>query len=253
MNWIGFWTLFLKELDRTRAVFLQAVLSPVMTTALYFIVFGAAIGSRIAHIGGVPYAAFIVPGLIIMAVIPNALSASSSGIYFLKFRGAIMDLLSAPLSGVEIVSAFALSAMLRALLIGGIIYAIARLFTPIGIAHPFAAIGITLIIALAFATFGVVAGLWADNFDQLAFVPTLILTPLSFLGGVFYSTHMLSPLWQRITLANPVYYMVDSLRWAFFGTATTTPLLSIAITLAFFLLCLATAIILFRTGYKIMA
>ncbi len=250
MNWIGLWTIYLKEMQRTFAVFFQAVLSPVITTSLYFVVFGAAIGSQIRLADGMPYALFIVPGLIIMATIPNALSASSSGIYFQKFIGSIVYLLTAPLSSFEIAAGYALAAMSRALVISVIVFGIAWLFTGIGVAHPLLAVLFTLFIALTFACLGLVIGLWSKDFEQLSFVPTIILTPLSFLGGVFYSVDMLPPLWQHITLINPIYYMVDGLRWCFFGASHTNPLISIAIVSTLFLTCTALLAWMFRTGYK---
>ncbi len=251
MNTIGLRTIALKELRRTFSVFFQAVLSPVITTALYFVVFGAAIGSHIGATDGVAYRAFIVPGLILMTVIPNALSASSSGIYFQKFTGAMVYLLSAPLALAEVATGYVIAAAARGLIIGGIVYAIGALFGAGAVAHPLAALVIVAAVALTFATMGFSIGIIAKDFEQLAFVPTIILTPLTFLGGVFYSVTMLPPLWQTITIANPIYYMVDALRWAFFGTAHSDIRLSVLIIGVTFALSLTAIAIIFRTGYKI--
>lgn len=251
MNWIGLWTIYKKEMMRTFTIPMQTILSPVLTTALYFIVFGSAIGSRVNDVGGVSYEQFIVPGLIMMSLLTNALAASSSGIYFPKFIGTIYELLSAPLSYLEITLSYTLAATTRALIIGVIIYLTALFFTPLPIVHPFAVILFSFLTAFAFSLFGLIIGIWADNFDKLSIFPMLIVTPLSFLGGVFYSLDMLSPLWQKVSLLNPVVYMISGLRWSFFGIADITPFTSFALISIFLLSCIAILSYIFTTGYRI--
>ncbi len=251
MNWIGLYTIFKKEFERTWGVFMQAVLSPVISTVLYFVVFGTAIGSQIGSVGSVSYAQYIVPGLIMMALITNSMSASSSGIYFQKFIGTIIDVLSAPLSYIEIVTGYALAAMSRAIVIGMIIYVIAFLFTNISVAHPLFSLFFAILTSIAFALFGLTIGLWAKDFEQLAFVPTIILTPLSFLGGIFYSVDMLPPFWQNLTMFNPIFYMISGLRWGFFGEADVSPIIATASVLILLVVCAIILRWMFRTGYKI--
>jgi ABC-2 type transport system permease protein len=241
----------MKEMRRTTAIPLQTILSPVISTMLYFIVFGSAIGGSVTQIGGVTYAQFIVPGLIMMALIMNSLAASSSGIFFPKFMNTIYEILSAPLSYLEITLGYVLSATTRALIIAIIIYLTALFFTPIPVAHPFLALGFGILTALTFALFGFILGIWAENFDKLNVFPMLIITPLSFLGGIFYSLDMLSPLWQKISLINPVVYMISGLRWSFFGVADINPWVSVALISVFLVLCSLTLVALFRVGYKL--
>lgn len=247
INWIGVRTIFLKEIGRSKDVVIQAFLSPVISTALYFVVFGSAIGSRMEAHQSVPYAAFIVPGLILMALLMNALMAASSGIYFPRFIGTIGDLLSAPLSSFEIALGFALSAMARSLAIGCTIYIVAALLTPIPIAHPIAVIFLSLLVTLTFSLLGIALGIWAKDFEQLSIVPTLVLTPLSFLGGIFYSIEMLPATWQAITRVNPIFYMIDGLRWSFFGVSDTDPIICFALVFAFFVLSVVILARLFQT------
>jgi len=251
MNWIGLYTLYKKEMSRTFRVPMQTLLSPVLTTALYFIVFGSTIGARVGTIDGVSYAQFIIPGLIMMSLLTNSLSAASSGIYFPKFIGTIYELLSAPLSFVEIILGFTLAAATRALIIGTLIYLTALLFIPLPVAHPLAVLFFSFLTAFSFALFGLIIGIWADSFEKLNLFPLLILTPLSFLGGVFYSLDMLPPFWQKISLLNPVVYMISALRWGFFDTAHLSPLTSLALISGFLLCCILALIFMFKTGYKI--
>ncbi len=226
MNIIGIKTIFLKEIGRSKDVAIQAFLSPIISTVLYFLVFGSAIGNRMEAHNGIPYAAFIVPGLILMALIMNSLTASSSGIYFPRFIGTIDSILSAPLSSLEIVLGFALAAIARSAAIGVVIYLVSACLTSIPVAHPFIAITFSFLVTSTFALFGIIIGIWAKDFEQLSVVPTLILTPLSFLGGIFYSINLLPPVWKNITLANPIFYMIDGLRWSFFDVSDGNPLLS---------------------------
>lgn len=251
MNLIGFWTLYTKEMQRMFRVPLQTIFSPVITTALYFVVFGSAIGSRIPEIGGTSYEQFIVPGLIMMSLLTSSLAAASSGIYFPKFVGTLYELLSAPLSYLEITLAYILSSVSRALLVGGIIYIVALFFTPIHVAHPIWAFLFAFVTSFTFAMFGFIIGIWSKTFEQLNIFPMLVITPLSFLGGVFYSIDILPQFWRTISLANPVVYMISGLRWSFFGTADVTPLVSFSIILVFLLICTITLIYIFKTGYKL--
>ena len=228
INIIGLWTIFRRELHRTRQVMLQAVLSPTISTVLYFVVFGAAMGTNIQISESIHYGNFIVPGLIMMALITNALSAASSGIYFPRFTGTIVDLITAPISHIEIILGYALGATVRATLIGTLVYIASILFIFTPIAHPFLAILFILLSSFAFSLLGVLVGIWAKDFEQLSLFPMLVVMPLSFLGGVFYSIDMLPPAWKIATLINPIYYMVDGLRYAMIDTATTNPFISLA-------------------------
>jgi ABC-2 type transport system permease protein len=251
MNWIGFKTIFMKEIGRSKDVMIQAFLSPVITTLLYFLVFGSAIGGNIQPIHGVPYSHFIVPGLIMMSLLMNSLMAASSGIYFPRFIGTMSDLLTSPLSYLEIVMGFALSAAARALAIGITIFIISWLMTGIMVAHIFFTILFSLLTAVTFSLLGLVLGIWAKDFEQLSMVPTLLLTPLTFLGGIFYSASMLPPLWQSITRANPIFYMIDGLRWGFFGISDTSPWMSLLITGTLFLFSILVLHRMFQTGYRL--
>lgn len=251
MNWIGLYTIYRKEMNRAFAIPLQTVLSPVITTALYFVVFGAAIGSQITQINDVTYMQFIVPGLIMMALLTNSLSASSSGIYFPKFIGTIYEILSAPLSHLEIILGYTLAATTRALIIGSLIYIVALLFTPIPVVHPFYALFFAFLTAFTFALFGLIIGIWSDTFEKLSLFPALIITPLAFLGGVFYPISVLPPLWQTLSLFNPVVYMISGLRWSFFGIADINPQISLSLISLFLFLCIAGLFMIFKTGYKI--
>lgn len=250
MNWIGLKTLYKKEIDRMFRVPGQTLISPALTTALYFVVFGSAIGSNIVSIGGATYEQFIVPGLIMMSLITNSMAAASSGIYFPKFIGTIYELLSAPLSYFEIAAGYVAASVTRALIIGAIIYVIALLFTPLPVVHPLFAILFALLTATTFALFGLILGIWAENFEKLNFFPVIIITPLSFLGGVFYSLEMLPPFWQTVSLINPIVYMISGLRWSFFGEADFGPLVSFSLTGVFLALTVVVLMWIFKTGYR---
>jgi len=225
--------------------------TPVISTALYFVVFGSAIGSRMSQVGGVPYAAFIVPGLIMLSLFTESLSNASFGIYFPKFVGTIYELLSAPVSSQEIVLAYVGAATSKSILLGLIILATAALFVPIHILHPLWMIGFLVLTAANFSLFGFITGIWAKSFDQLQFIPMLVITPLTFLGGAFYSIDMLPPAWRTVTLFNPVVYLISGFRWSFYGTADVGVGISLGMTLGFFALCLAVVAWIFKTGYRL--
>lgn len=251
MNWIGFQTLFMKEIGRSKDVIIQAFLSPVITTLLYFLVFGNAIGGHIEPLNGVPYGHFIVPGLIMMALLMNSLMAASSGMYFPRFIGTINDFLSSPMSYLEITLGFALSAAVRALAIGATIYAVAALIKHVPIVHPFFVLFFAFLTALVFSLLGILLGIWAKDFEQLSIVPTLFITPFSFLGGIFYSVHMLPSTWQKITFANPIFYLIDGLRWGFFDTSDANPWIGIIILFSLLTFAIITLRWIFKTGYRL--
>jgi ABC-2 type transport system permease protein len=236
---------------RTMRTLLQSVVSPVISTSLYFVVFGAAIGSRIDQIDGVSYGAFIVPGLIMLSLLTQSISNASFGIYFPKFVGTIYELLSAPVSYLEIVIAYVGAAATKSAAIGLIILATSALFVPLHIEHPFWMLAFLILTAVTFSLFGFIIGIWAGTFEQLQLVPLLIVTPLTFLGGSFYSIDMLPGIWRTITLFNPVVYLVSGFRWAFFGKADVSLGLSLGMTLAFLFACVAVIAWIFRTGYRL--
>jgi ABC-2 type transport system permease protein len=239
------------EMARTFRTLLQSVVSPVVSTSLYFVVFGGAIGSRIAEIDGVTYGAFIVPGLIMFALLTQSISNASFGIYFPKFIGTIYEILSAPVSSLEIVTGFVGAAATKSIMLGLITLATAALFVPLHIEHPVWMLAFLVLTAVTFSLFGFIIGIWAKNFEQLQLIPLLIVTPLAFLGGTFYSIDMLPPVWRTISLANPVVYLVSGFRWSFFGTADVRIEVSLAITLAFLAACLAIVTWIFKTGYRL--
>ena len=243
--------IYIFEMSRFLRTFLQSFLSPVLSTSLYFVVFGAAIGSRIDEVEGVSYGAFIVPGLIMLSVMTQAISNASFGIYFPKFLGTIYELLSAPVSFMEIVLGYVGAAATKALFIGTVILVTASVFIDLQIQHPVAMVAFLLLTCLSFSLFGFIIGIWARNFEQLQLVPLLIVTPLVFLGGAFYSISMLPPLWQTVTLFNPVVYLISGFRWAFFGTADVPVGLSLLAIGAFTALCLGLVWLIFKTGYRI--
>lgn len=248
MNLIGLQAVFVKEITRTKKVMIQAVLSPIISTVLYFVVFGAAIGKNVTMEGNISYGAFIVPGLIMMSLIMNSFMSASSGLYFPRFIGTVVDYLTAPLSYLEITLGFSLAAVVRSLFIGFLIYLSALFFVSVPVAHPFFTLFFAFLTSLTFAFFGCALGLWARDFEQLSLIPTLVITPLSFLGGIFYSPNMLPPVWQTLTLLNPIYYMIEGLRFGFFDTASISPLIS---TLAVSSLLLVSTVMLehiFRSG-----
>ncbi len=247
----GVWAIYRFEMARFRRTLLQSLIAPVISTALYFVVFGSAIGSRMSQVGGVPYAAFIVPGLIMLSLFTESLSNASFGIYFPKFVGTIYELLSAPISSVEIVLAYVGAAASKSILLGLVILGTAALFVPIHILHPLWMIAFLVLTAANFSLFGFITGIWAKSFDQLQFIPMLVITPLTFLGGAFYSIDMLPPAWRTVTLFNPVVYLISGFRWSFYETSDVGVGVSLGMTLGFFALCLILVTWIFRTGYRL--
>jgi ABC-2 type transport system permease protein len=258
MNLHAVQAIYLFEMARTWRTLLQSIVSPVISTSLYFVVFGAAIGSRIAEIDGVSYGAFIVPGLIMLSLLTQSIANASFGIYFPKFVGTIYELLSAPVSYFEIVLAYVGAAATKSIILGLIILATAALFVPLKIAHPFWIAFFLVVTAVTFSLFGFIIGIWADGFEKLQLVPLLIVTPLTFLGltflgGSFYSIDVLPPFWRAVTLANPVVYLVSGFRWSFYGVADVSVALSVTMTLVFLALCLAVTGWMLKTGYRLKA
>jgi len=251
MNLRSLATVYKAEMARTRRTLGQSLLAPVISTSLYFVVFGAAIGPRISQIEGIPYGAFIVPGLVMLSLLTHSISYAAFAIYIPRFTGAVYEVLSAPLSHLEIVLAFVGAAATKALLLAVIILLTARLFVPMQILHPGWMVLFLVLTAVTFSLFGFMTGLWADSFEKLQLIPLLIVMPLTFLGGSFYSLDMLPPLWQKITLFNPVVYLVSGFRWSFYGTADVAVGLSLAMTLLFLLLCLAGVYAMMRSGYRL--
>jgi ABC-2 type transport system permease protein len=251
MNLHAMRAIYLFEMARTRRTLLQSIVSPVISTSLYFVVFGAAIGSRIAEVDGISYGAFIVPGLIMLSLLTQSVSNASFGIYFPKFTGTIYELLSAPVSYLEIAASYVGAAATKSIVLGLIILATAGLFVPLQVAHPWWMILFLVLTAVTFSLFGFIIGIWADNFEKLQLVPLLIITPLTFLGGSFYSIDVLPPVWQTITLFNPVVYLVSGFRWSFYGIADVGVGISLAMTLVFLALFLAIAAWIFKTGYRL--
>ncbi|MGQ0455794.1 MAG: ABC transporter permease [Hyphomicrobium sp.] len=241
------------EMSRWGRTLLQSIASPVLSTSLYFIVFGAAIGSRIAEIDGVSYGAFIVPGLIMLTVLTESTSNGSFGIYFPRFTGTIYELLSAPISPLEIVTGYVGAAATKSVILGLIILATASLFVPVRIAHPFWMLGFLVLTALTFSMLGFIIGVWADGFEKLQVIPLLVITPLTFLGGTFYSVNMLPEFWRNVTLFNPIVYLISGFRWSFYEVSDVNVAVSLAMTLAFLALCLAVVWWIFRTGYRLKA
>jgi ABC-2 type transport system permease protein len=241
------------EMARTFRTLLQSILSPVITTSLYFVVFGSAIGSRMTEIDGVAYAAFIIPGLTMLSLLTESISNASFGIYMPRFAGTIYEVLSAPVSYLEILLGYVGAAATKSVMVGSIILVTARLFVPYEIAHPIWMAGFLVLTALTFSLFGFIIGLWADSFEKLQLVPILIVTPLTFLGGSFYSIKMLPPAWQTITLFNPVVYLVSGFRWSFFGVSDVGVELSLGMTFLFLLLCIGVVSWMFKTGYRLKA
>jgi ABC-2 type transport system permease protein len=245
--------IYLFEMARTWRTVLQSIVSPVISTSLYFVVFGAAIGSRIQGVDGISYGAFIVPGLIMLSLLTQSISNASFGIFFPKFTGTIYELLSAPVSYVEIVIGYVGAAATKSIILGLIILATSGLFVPLEIQHPLWMLLFLVLTAFTFSLFGFVLGIWADGFEKLQLVPFLIVTPLIFLGGSFYSVDMLPPFWQTVTLFNPVVYLISGFRWSFYGIADVSVGLSLTMTLCFLALCLAAVWWIFKTGYRLKA
>jgi ABC-2 type transport system permease protein len=253
MNFFAIRAIYFFEMARTWRTLLQSVISPVISTSLYFVVFGAAIGSRMTAINGVSYGAFIVPGLIMLSLLTQSISNASFGIYFPKFSGTIYEILSAPVSYIEIVAGYVGAAASKSIILGLIILATARLFVSFEIAHPLWMVGFLVLTGVTFSLFGFIIGIWADSFEKLQLVPLLIVTPLTFLGGSFYSIHMLPPLWQKVTLFNPVVYLVSGFRWSFYGVSDVSVGISMGMTLVFLAACLFVVWWMFRTGYRLKA
>lgn len=251
MNWYAIKAIYKFEMARTRRTLVQSIVAPVISTSLYFVVFGAAIGGRIQEVEGVSYGAFIVPGLIMLSLLTNSISNASFGIYFPKFSGTIYELLSAPVSMFEAVLGYVGAAASKSLILGTIILATSALFVPLQIAHPFVMILFLLLTCITFSLFGFIIGIWADNFEKLQLIPMLIVTPLVFLGGSFYSASMLSPFWQTVTLFNPVLYLISGFRWSFYELADVSVGVSLGMILVFLLACIGTVWWIFKTGYHI--
>jgi ABC-2 type transport system permease protein len=247
----GVWAIYKFEMARALRTLLQSVVTPVMTTSLYFVVFGAAIGSRMTEVNGVAYGSFIVPGLMMLSLLTQSISNASFGIYFPKFTGTIYELLSAPVSSMEIVLAYVGAAATKSIVLGLIILSTAALFVPITILHPLWMIAFLVLTAATFSLFGFIIGLWAKGFEQLQFIPMLVITPLTFLGGAFYSIDMLPPAWRTVTLFYPVVYLISGFRWSFYGTSDVSVSVSLAMTLGFFAICLAVVAWIFKTGYRL--
>jgi ABC-2 type transport system permease protein len=251
MNWHAVRAIYMFEMARTFRTLLQSILSPVISTSLYFVVFGSAIGSRMAEIEGIRYAAFIIPGLTMLSLLGESISNASFGIYMPRFSGTIFEILSAPISWIEIVLGYVGAAASKSVMLGSIILLTARLFVSYEIAHPIWMVAFLVLTAVTFSMFGFIIGLWADGFEKLQLVPMLVVTPLTFLGGSFYSIRMLPPLWQKISLFNPVVYLVSGFRWSFFGRSDVSVEISAGTTFVFLVLCLATVRLLIKTGYRL--
>ena len=251
IGWRSTWAIYTRELMRFLRTAFQSVLAPVLTTSLYFIVFGAAIGGRMPDLGGVEYGAFIIPGLLMLTLLGETTSNSSFGIYMPRFTGTIYELLSAPVGVAETLIGFVGAAMTKSLILAAIILVTARLFVDYSIAHPILAMLYIMLVAAAFSLFGFILGIWADNFEKLGIIPMLFLTPLTFLGGTFYSIDMLPEPWDTIALANPIVYLVSGLRWTFYGSSDVNIWVSFGITLAFLAACTAVIAYIFKTGWRL--
>jgi ABC-2 type transport system permease protein len=253
MNVHAIRAIYVFEMARFWRTLMQSIASPVLSTSLYFIVFGSAIGSRMVDIDGVSYGAFIVPGLIMLSILTESISNASFGIYMPKFAGTIYEVLSAPISALEIVLGYVGAAATKSVLLGCVILITARLFVDFSISHPFWMVAFLVLTSVTFSLFGFIIGIWADSFQKLQVVPLMVITPLAFLGGSFYSINMLPPFWQTVALFNPVVYLVSGFRWSFYGVADVGVGISLGMTLVFMLICLASVWWIFRTGYKIKA
>ena len=251
MNFRAVSAIYSFEMARARRTLMQSIVSPVISTSLYFVVFGAAIGARIKEIEGVGYGAFIVPGLVMMTLLTQSVANASFGIYFPRFAGTIFELLSAPVSYIEMVLGYVGAAATKSIILGLIILATASLFVPLRVAHPFWMVSFLLLTSVTFSMFGFIIGIWADGFEKLQIIPLLVITPLTFLGGSFYSIKLLPPVWQTISLFNPVVYLISGFRWSFFGFADVSVEISLSMTVLFLTLCLATVWWIFKTGYRL--
>jgi ABC-2 type transport system permease protein len=251
MNLRGAYAIYHYEMSRTRRTLLQSIVSPVISTSLYFVVFGAAIGSRITQIEGIPYGSFIVPGLVMLMLLTQSTANASFGIYFPKFVGTIYEILSAPISAFEIVLGYVGAAATKSIMLGVIIMVTAALFVPLRIEHPVWMLAFLVLTAVTFSLLGFIIGIWAAGFEQLQFIPLLIITPLTFLGGTFYSISVLPPLWRKIALFNPLVYLISGFRWSFYGIADVNVGISLAMVALFLTLCLAIVWWIFRTGFRL--
>ena len=251
VNGWGLWALYRFEMARFGRTIFGSLVTPVITTALYFVVFGSAIGGRMQEVGGVPYGAFIVPGLVMLSVFTQSISNGSFGIYFPKFTGTIYEILSAPLSPLETVVAYVGAAASKSMLLGLVTLATAALFVPLQVQNPLALLGFLLLISVTFSLFGFIIGVWANGFEQLQVIPMLVITPLTFLGGAFYSIDMLPSAWRTVTLFNPVVYLIDGFRWAFYGMSDVGVGVSVGAMVAFFAVCLGVVGWMFKTGYRL--
>lgn len=251
MNIHAIKAIYMFELARTWRTLMQSIASPVLSTSLYFIVFGSAIGSRMVEIDGISYGAFIVPGLVMLALLTESISNAAFGIYMPKFTGTIYELLSAPISSFEIVIGYVGAAATKSIILGIIILATARLFVDFSILHPFWMLAFLVLTSITFSLFGFIIGVWADGFEKLQIVPMMVVTPLTFLGGSFYSINMLPPLWQTITLFNPVVYLISGFRWSFYGVADVAVGVSLGMIVVFMTICLTATWLIFKTGYKV--
>jgi ABC-2 type transport system permease protein len=251
MNLRAVWAIYRFEMARTGRTLFQSIVSPVLSTSLYFVVFGAAIGTRITEIEGVAYGAFIVPGLIMLLLLTQSVMNASFGIYFPRFVGTIYEILSAPVSYIEIVLGYVGAAATKSIVLGLIVLATSGLFVPIEVAHPFWMLAFLLLTAITFSLLGFIIGIWADGFEKLQIVPLLIITPLTFLGGTFYSVSVLPPFWQTVTLFNPLVYLISGFRWSFYEVADVSVGVSLGMTLVFLFACLAVVWWIFRTGYRL--
>ena len=253
MNFYAIYAIYRFEMKRAWRTLLQSIVSPVLSTSLYFVVFGSAIGSRMTEVEGISYGAFIVPGLIMLSILTQSVSNASFGIYFPKFTGTIYEILSAPVSYVEIVIGYVGAAASKSMILGLIILATARVFVDFSIIHPLWMLVFLFLTTITFSLFGFIIGIWADGFEKLQLVPLLIVTPLTFLGGSFYTIGMLPPFWQKVTLFNPAVYLVSGFRWSFYGVADVGVAISLGMTLAFLAVCLVSVWWIFRTGYRLKA
>jgi ABC-2 type transport system permease protein len=251
MNWRAVFTIYKFEMARTGRTLMQSILSPVISTCLYFVVFGAAIGSRISEIEGVNYGAFIVPGLVMMMLLTQSVMNSSFGIYFPRFIGTIYELLSAPVSFFEIALGYVGAAASKSIILGVIILITANLFVPLRVAHPAWMVAFLVLTAVSFSLLGFIIGIWADGFEKLQVIPLLVITPLTFLGGSFYSVSVLPPVWQTVTLFNPVVYLISGFRWSFFEVADVSVAMSLTMTALFLAVCLVIVWWIFKTGYRL--
>lgn len=251
MNVHGIKAIYTFEMARMKRTVVQSIVAPVLSTSLYFVIFGAAIGSRITEIDGVSYGSFIVPGLIMLSLLTESISNASFGIYFPKFTGTIFEVLSAPVSWVEVLIGYVGAAATKSVIIGGIILATANLFVDVSIAHPLIMVLFLVLTSISFSLFGFILGIWADGWEKLTIVPILVIMPLTFLGGTFYSISMLPPTWQTISLFNPVVYLVSGFRWSFYENADVSVAVSLGMTLSFLVACLLTVRWIFKTGYRL--